>query len=112
MEATGMAMTLEAALAQLAALGDPKRRAINAKNGAGEKQYGVPMGEIRKLAAAIKSDHVLGLALWGTGNIDAQLLGTLLIKPEALTVSILPPSWTALRCRSGRCKGKRQPHRP
>ena len=68
-----------------AARGDEKRRAINVKNGAGENQYGVPMGEIRKLAAGIKSDHALGMALWATGNIDAQLLGILVIKPKALS---------------------------
>ena len=80
-----MARTLEETMARLAALGDEKRRAINAKNGAPENQFGVPMGEIRKLAAEIKSDHALGLALWGTGNVDAQLLGILLIKPKALS---------------------------
>jgi hypothetical protein len=84
-----MAMTLDETMARLQALGNEKRRAINAKNGAGEKQYGVPMGEIRKLAAEIKSDHALGLALWGTGNIDAQLLGILLIKPKALSAAEL-----------------------
>ena len=80
-----MARTVEETLARLAALGDEKRRAHNVKNGAGENQYGVPMGEIRKLAAEIKSDQALGMALWGTGNIDAQLLGILLIKPKALS---------------------------
>ncbi len=84
-----MAMTLDETMARLAALGDEKRRAHNAKNGAGDNQYGVPMGEIRKLAAAIKGDHALGLALWGTGNIDAQLLGILLIKPKALSAAEL-----------------------
>jgi hypothetical protein len=84
-----MAMTLDEALARLQALGDEKRRAINVKNGAGDNQYGVPMGEIRKLAAAIKGDHALGLALWGTGNIDAQLLGILLIKPKTLSAAEL-----------------------
>ena len=39
-----MAMGLEAAPARLEALGDEKRRAINATNGAGANQYGVPDG--------------------------------------------------------------------
>jgi 3-methyladenine DNA glycosylase AlkD len=80
-----MTMTVEEALARLETRGDERRRAINKKNGAGDNQYGVPMGDIRKLAAEIKSDHQLGLALWATGNIDAQLLGILLIKPKALS---------------------------
>jgi 3-methyladenine DNA glycosylase AlkD len=47
------------------------------------------MGDIRKLAAEIKSDHPLGLALWATGNSDAQLLAILLIKPKALPAAEL-----------------------
>lgn len=84
-----MGMTLEETLARLEALGDVKRRAHNRKNGAGDNQFGVPMGDIRKLAAEIKTDHPLGLALWGTGNIDAQLLGILLIKPKTLSAAEL-----------------------
>lgn len=82
-------MTVEEAMARLETMGDEKRRAHNRKNGAGENQFGVPMGEIRKLAAEIKSDHQLGLALWATGNIDAQLLGILLLKPKTLTAAEL-----------------------
>jgi len=89
MEATEMAMMLEETLARLESLGNEKRRAHNVKNGAGANQYSVPMGDIRKLAAEIKSDHPLGLALWATGNIDAQLLGILLIKPKALSAAEL-----------------------
>jgi 3-methyladenine DNA glycosylase AlkD len=84
-----MGMTVEEALARLEALGDEKRRAHNRKSGAGDNQFGVQMGNIRKLAAEIKSDHPLGLALWATGNIDAQLLGILLIKPKVLSAAEL-----------------------
>src|SRR5688572_9038898 len=85
MEATDMAMTLEDTLAQLESLGDEKRRAHNRKNGAGENQFGVQLGDIRKLAAKLKTNHQLALALWATGNIDAQLLAILLIKPNTLS---------------------------
>jgi 3-methyladenine DNA glycosylase AlkD len=37
------------------------------------------------VAAAIKSDHELALGLWETGNIDAQLLAVLLMKPKNLS---------------------------
>lgn len=80
-----MAMTLTEALAQLEALGTEKMRAQNRKRGAGENQFGVRLGDIRKLAASIKTDHALALALWDTGNIDARLLATLLIKPRELS---------------------------
>jgi hypothetical protein len=67
-----MAMTLKDSLAQLESLGDEKRRAHNRKNGAGKNQFGVQLGDIRKLAAKIKSGQQLAIALWDTGNIDAS----------------------------------------
>ena len=60
-------------------------RAQNSKNGAGDNQFGVQLGDIRVLAAKIKTDHELAMALWETGNIDAQLLAILLIKPKNLS---------------------------
>ena len=78
-------MKLAEALAKLEALSDPKVRARNAKSGAGDDQFGVPLGDIRKLAAKIKADHALGLALWETENLDARLLAILVITPEKLS---------------------------
>lgn len=79
-------MTLEKALAQLKALGSERMRAQNAKNGAGDNQYGVRLGDIRKVAKEIKSDHELAISLWETANVDARLLAILLIKPKHLSV--------------------------
>jgi len=78
-------MNLKAALAQLKALGNETVRARNAKHGAGDNQYGVQVGDIRKLAKTIKADHELGLELWATENIDAMLLAILLISPKQLS---------------------------
>lgn len=78
-------MALKDALAQLKALGDEKVRARNIKNGAGENQFGVAMGDIRKVAAKIKTDHALAMQLWDTGNIDARLLAILILKPKELS---------------------------
>src|SRR5687767_4631063 len=78
-------MTLTEALRQLKALGNEKVRAQNAKAGAGDKQFGVSLGDIRTLAKKIKTDHELALALWETGNVDAQFLATLLIQPKKLS---------------------------
>ena len=78
-------MTLEEVLKQLEALGNEKTRAHNTKWGAGDNQYGVRLGDIRKLAKKIKSHHPLGLALWETGNIDARFLAILLMKPKSLS---------------------------
>jgi 3-methyladenine DNA glycosylase AlkD len=80
-----MAMTLKNALAQLKSLGDEKVRLQNRKNGAGDNQFGVRLGDIRKLAAKIRTNHELGLALWDTRNADARLLAILLIKPKELS---------------------------
>ena len=78
-------MNLKETLAKLESLGDEKRRAFNIKNGAGKmKQFGVAMGDLRTLAKKIKTDHALALELWKTGNIDAQLLAILLMKPKSL----------------------------
>lgn len=78
-------MTLKEALKRLKALGDEKVRARNARNGAGDNQFGAQLGDIRKLAAEIKTSHALGLELWATGNIDARLLGILLVTPKKLS---------------------------
>lgn len=78
-------MKLEETLTQLEALGNEKMRARNTKNGAGDNQFGVRLGDIRVLAKKIKTNHDLALALWETGNIDARLLAILLIKPKVLS---------------------------
>ncbi|MEK6642308.1 MAG: DNA alkylation repair protein [Planctomycetota bacterium] len=89
-------MNLKETLAKLESLGDEKRRAHNAKpwagnpGGAGKlKQFGCAMGDIRALAKKIKTDHALALELWKTGNIDAQLLAILLMKPTSLSAAEL-----------------------
>lgn len=78
-------MTLQETLAQLESLGNEKVRAHNKKYGAGDHQFGVKLGDIRKLAKRIKTDHVLAIALWETGNVDARLLAILLMIPEKLS---------------------------
>jgi 3-methyladenine DNA glycosylase AlkD len=78
-------MTLNETLKQLKALGDEKVRAHNTKYGAGDNQFGVKHGDIQVLAKTIKTDHKLAMSLWKTGNVDAQLLATLLIEPKDLS---------------------------
>ncbi len=85
MPTTRKTMTVKQTLSRLKALGDEKVRKHNTKNGANEKQFGVKHGDIRKLAAQIKTNHELVIALWKTGNADAQFLAILLIKPKDLS---------------------------
>ena len=82
-------MTLQETLTQLEALGNETGRARNARNGAGDKQYGAKLGDLRKLAKKIKANHDLALELWETENIDARLLAILLIKPRLLSTEAL-----------------------
>lgn len=78
-------MTVKEILSQLEALGNDKTRAHNTKFGAGDNQFGVKLGDIRALAKKLKTNHELAMALWDTGNADAQLLATLLMKPKDLS---------------------------
>ncbi len=88
-------MTAKEILAQLESLGDEARRKHNARvgpdgiAGAGDNQFGVKTGDIRALAKKIKTNHELGLQLWKTGNIDAQLLAILIMKPKELSAGDL-----------------------
>src|SRR5206468_5977344 len=74
-------MTVNEILARLKSLGDDARRAHNTKAGAPDNQFGVKLGDIRAMAKKIKTDHELAINLWDTGNVEAQLLATLIIKP-------------------------------
>lgn len=83
-------MTLEEAMRQLESLGNAAVRAQNSKtsplgSGAGDNQFGVSRGDVRKLANKIKSNHELALSLWKTGNIDAQFLAALVINVKLLS---------------------------
>ncbi len=80
-------MTVEETFIQLEALGSEKMRGHNARNGAGENQFGVRRGDLRKLAKTIRVDHELAMALWETENIDARLLAVLLVKPKSLSAN-------------------------
>lgn len=92
-------MSTKQVMARLEELGDEKRRAFNAKRGAGDNQFGVKTGDIRKLAKEFKGDHELGLALWETGNVDAQMLAILLVRPKDLDTKQL-----ATMAKEGTCE--------
>ncbi len=80
-------MTLDEALARLKTLRNDTTWALNEKNGAAGRQFGVKHGDIRTLAKEIKVDQALALQLWDTGNIDARYLAILILKPKALSVA-------------------------
>ena len=76
-------------MAKLEALGNEGVRKMNAKNGSGDNQFGVKMGDIRPIAKEIKANPELARQLWQTGNWDARLLATLLMKPNQVTADEL-----------------------
>ena len=80
-------MTLKEVLAELEELGNERTRRQNTKQGAGENQFGVKLGDIRKLAKRIKTNMPLALDLWATANVDARFLAILLMKAKAITES-------------------------
>lgn len=82
-------MTVKEILDTLQSLGNEKMIAINTKAGAGKNQFGVKMGDIRNIAKKLKTNHELGLQLWKAGNIEAQFLAILIMKPDQLTAKQL-----------------------
>ncbi|MBM3991527.1 MAG: DNA alkylation repair protein [Planctomycetes bacterium] len=76
-------------LAELESLGNEARRKHNEKAGAPANQFGVLLGDVRKVAKKLAPDSALASELWGTGNVEAQLVATLLMKPAELSVDEL-----------------------
>jgi 3-methyladenine DNA glycosylase AlkD len=74
-------------LNQFESLGDAARKKHNTKAGAPENQFGVKHGDIRAMAKKLKTNHELALELWKTGNVEAQLLATLIIQPASLSMA-------------------------
>jgi 3-methyladenine DNA glycosylase AlkD len=91
-------MNLQEILAQLESLGDDARRAHNTKAGAPDNQYGVKLGDIRVISKKIKTDHELALKLWETGNVEAQLIATLIINVKLLTTDALDKLTRSTTC--------------
>ncbi|MBW7877238.1 MAG: DNA alkylation repair protein [Candidatus Cloacimonetes bacterium] len=80
-----MTPILKETLNQLESLGSEKVRVQNLKHGATENQFGVKLGDIRKVATKIKQNDSLAKELWDTRNLEARLLCILLLKPEKLS---------------------------
>jgi len=78
-------MLLSDVMARLESLGSVEVRARNARNDAGDNQFGVKMGDIRQIAKEIKLNPALARELWATGNVDARFLATLLMRPKELS---------------------------
>ena len=71
--------TVAGVLAELAALEDPRVRAVNEKHG---DSHGVNLTKLRAVAKEIKSNPELALELWATGDTAARLVALLICKPK------------------------------
>lgn len=71
--------TLAHVLAELAALEDPKARAVNERHG---DDHGVNLGKLRALAKRLKTQQDLARGLWATDDTAAMLLALLICRPK------------------------------
>ncbi|MGW1125053.1 DNA alkylation repair protein [Streptomyces sp. NPDC002526] len=69
-------------LAELAALDDPKARAVNARHG---DDHGVNLSKLRGLAKRLGKRQELAVELWGTDDTAARLVALLVCRPKAYT---------------------------
>jgi 3-methyladenine DNA glycosylase AlkD len=82
-------MTYDEVMAKLSGLRNDMIYKHNAKRGAGDNQFGVKSTDLRDVAKQIKASPELAEELWASGNLDAMLLATLLMKPKQLSVEDL-----------------------
>ncbi|WP_280385615.1 DNA alkylation repair protein [Nocardia wallacei] len=75
-----MADTVTEVMAELAALEDPKVRAVNEKHG---DDHGVNLGKLRAVAKRLRTQQELARELWATGDTAARLLALLVCRPKA-----------------------------
>lgn len=78
-DAVTLETTVAAVMAELAALDDPKIRAVNERHG---DDHGVNLGALRALAKRLKMQQPLALSLWQTGDTTARLLAILICRPK------------------------------
>ncbi|MFD3997640.1 DNA alkylation repair protein [Streptomyces sp. NPDC058583] len=67
-------------MAELAALEDPKARAVNERHG---DDHGVNLGKLRALAKRLRTRQDLAERLWETDDSAARLLALLICRPKA-----------------------------
>ncbi|TFW00356.1 DNA alkylation repair protein [Leifsonia flava] len=78
--------TVEGVLAELAALEDPKVRAVNERHG---DDHGVNLTKLRGVAKELKIQPDLARDLWATGNTPARLVAILISRPKLYSAAEL-----------------------
>ena len=83
-------VTFDSVMRDLEAAGTAQNRKIYRRHGAGDNQFGVSYATLDAMTKQIKReknperDHILGLELWATGNLDAQVLALRLADPTRM----------------------------
>ncbi|WP_405764911.1 DNA alkylation repair protein [Actinacidiphila glaucinigra] len=72
--------TVAEVTAELAALEEPKARAVNERHG---DDHGVNLGKLRAIAKRLKTQQELAVRLWETDDTAARLLALLICRPKA-----------------------------
>ncbi|MFG2303585.1 DNA alkylation repair protein [Actinacidiphila glaucinigra] len=67
-------------MAELAALEDPRTRAVNERHG---DDHGVNLGRLRAIAKRLRTQQELAVRLWETDDTAARLLAILVCRPKA-----------------------------
>jgi 3-methyladenine DNA glycosylase AlkD len=78
--------TVGEVMAELAAMEDPKIRAVNERHG---DDHGVNLTKLRMVATRLKTQHDLAGQLWGTGDTAARLVAILVSRPKSYDVAEL-----------------------
>ncbi|MEU3100476.1 DNA alkylation repair protein [Streptomyces griseoflavus] len=77
---SGTTATTAEVMAELAALEDPRIRAVNEKHG---DHHGVNLSKLRALAKRLRTQQELARELWATEDSAARLLALLVCRPKA-----------------------------
>lgn len=73
-------VTVPELLTELAALEDPRMRAVNERRG---DDHGVNLSKLRAIAKRLRTQQDLAVQLWQTGDTAARLLALLVSRPRA-----------------------------
>lgn len=79
---SGEQPTVEAILAELATLEDPKILAVNERHG---DDHAVNLSHLRAVAKRLKTQQDLARELWATGDTAARLVAILICRPKAFS---------------------------
>lgn len=76
-------------ISELTLLSKSKRKEMYEKQGIKELIIGVNLGDIRKIADKIKTNHSLALELWDTEIFEARVIASILFDPKELNPELI-----------------------